>query len=411
MRTVLVVAYLFPPLGGPGVQRTLSFVRHLPTLGWRPVVLAASDDGPHWALDPSLLAKVPPEAEVHRVEETWLGELVHRGRALVPAAHRRSFDDALFVPDRQVTWLLPALRRGLAVARRQRPALIYATGAPWTNLLVGAALAHRLRCPLVLDYRDPWTDGSVFSPVSAVHQRLHRLLEAQVDRSAAWIFANSPSNELELEQSFPVSIGKTETLPNGWDEEDFSGLSLPARPEGSLVLGYAGNFYAGRPADEVLEPFAAARSLDRSLEPLRLRFFGNTGAGAAAAALGLPGVEDHGYRPLAEALAALAETDATLVTVPAGAKRGWVPQKLYQQLRLGRPVLTLAPDGDAADIARAAGQPVVAPGRPETGAALAAALRAIRDRRVPPPAPLVVAAYDRAEIARRLAETFDRLAL
>ena len=40
MKTVLGVAYYFPPGGGAGVQRTVKFVRYLPELGWRPVIVA-----------------------------------------------------------------------------------------------------------------------------------------------------------------------------------------------------------------------------------------------------------------------------------------------------------------------------------------------------------------------------------
>ena len=42
VKTVLMIAYHFPPLAGSsGIQRTLRFVQHLPALGWKPVVLTA----------------------------------------------------------------------------------------------------------------------------------------------------------------------------------------------------------------------------------------------------------------------------------------------------------------------------------------------------------------------------------
>ena len=39
MPAVLVLSYYFPPSGGSGVQRVLKFVKHLPVLGWTPVVV------------------------------------------------------------------------------------------------------------------------------------------------------------------------------------------------------------------------------------------------------------------------------------------------------------------------------------------------------------------------------------
>ena len=57
-RRVLVLAYLFPPLGGAGVQRTLKFVRYLEPLGWDATVISTrSRDYP--ARDPSLLDRDP----------------------------------------------------------------------------------------------------------------------------------------------------------------------------------------------------------------------------------------------------------------------------------------------------------------------------------------------------------------
>ena len=39
MKNVLMIAYSFPPAGGPGVQRTSKFVKYLRNYGWEPVVL------------------------------------------------------------------------------------------------------------------------------------------------------------------------------------------------------------------------------------------------------------------------------------------------------------------------------------------------------------------------------------
>lgn len=43
MKRVLIVAYYFPPSGGPGVQRVLKFVKYLPEFGWEPAVLTVAD--------------------------------------------------------------------------------------------------------------------------------------------------------------------------------------------------------------------------------------------------------------------------------------------------------------------------------------------------------------------------------
>ena len=41
MKKVLIITYLFPPVGGAGVQRTLKWTKYLPEFGWEPYVLTA----------------------------------------------------------------------------------------------------------------------------------------------------------------------------------------------------------------------------------------------------------------------------------------------------------------------------------------------------------------------------------
>src|SRR5471030_697982 len=65
-RTVLLIAYHFPPLrGSSGMQRTLRFAQHLPRFGWRPIVLsihpAAYEETAQTAGN-----EVPPDLLVHR---------------------------------------------------------------------------------------------------------------------------------------------------------------------------------------------------------------------------------------------------------------------------------------------------------------------------------------------------------
>jgi len=42
MKRLLMIAFHFPPLvGSSGIQRTISFARHLPRFGWEPLILTA----------------------------------------------------------------------------------------------------------------------------------------------------------------------------------------------------------------------------------------------------------------------------------------------------------------------------------------------------------------------------------
>lgn len=65
MKSVLVIAYYFPPSGGPGVQRVLKHIQYLREFGWNPIVLTVSN-GDFPARDESLLEKIPSDIIVER---------------------------------------------------------------------------------------------------------------------------------------------------------------------------------------------------------------------------------------------------------------------------------------------------------------------------------------------------------
>ena len=66
MPSVLMIAYHFPPLSGSsGIQRTLRFVQHLPSLGWQPLVLSA-DPRSYEQTGVDLMAEIPQGTVVRR---------------------------------------------------------------------------------------------------------------------------------------------------------------------------------------------------------------------------------------------------------------------------------------------------------------------------------------------------------
>src|SRR5262245_14009323 len=66
MKSVLMIAYFFPPDGSAGSYRPLRFVRRLSQLGWRSSVISA-DRYYHERYDVELVRQVPDETEVFRV--------------------------------------------------------------------------------------------------------------------------------------------------------------------------------------------------------------------------------------------------------------------------------------------------------------------------------------------------------
>ena len=58
-----MIAYSFPPAGGPGVQRTAKFVKYLGNYDWEPVILTRDPANIPLKMNPSL--KTSPRLKYH----------------------------------------------------------------------------------------------------------------------------------------------------------------------------------------------------------------------------------------------------------------------------------------------------------------------------------------------------------
>ena len=77
MHRVLMIAYIFPPIGGAGVQRTAKFAKYLPEFGWQPIILTVSNSSlPE--VDVSLSEELPGDLPVYRAPDVKLPHLLRR---------------------------------------------------------------------------------------------------------------------------------------------------------------------------------------------------------------------------------------------------------------------------------------------------------------------------------------------
>ena len=189
-KKILMIAYLFLPVGGIGAagsQRAPQFAKYFPAYNWNPFVLTVQEGyyESYLSLDPTLLEKIPPGVTIIKTPVfrwfSWMLELQKAvktrlsGEQLVEAmtaaqivgeqtSSNRSrsqrvkdaITDLFEIPDEEMGWIVPSLCAGFRAIKRDSLDAIYATGRPWTALVVGAILRQLTRKPLVVDFRDPW---------------------------------------------------------------------------------------------------------------------------------------------------------------------------------------------------------------------------------------------------------------
>jgi glycosyltransferase involved in cell wall biosynthesis len=247
----LVVSYVFPPVGGAGVQRVLKLVKYLPQFGVHADVLTARE--PSVPLqDQSLLADIPADTRVLRARTLEPGygakrlawQTVAEARSgAAPSLKQRAvaLGRRLLIPDPQLLWLPGAqVALGRRLLGAQPDDVVFISGPPFSQFLLAALARLRRGTALVLDYRDEWTMTSSAYEMSA-STRLNERLESMVLRRAHAVTTATEEFRETLLQRFPwLEPSRVHAIPNGYDPDDFAAAS-GSPPDDRFVLTYSGS--------------------------------------------------------------------------------------------------------------------------------------------------------------------------
>ncbi len=238
MKKVLMISYLFPPMAGGGVQRSAKFAKYLPQFGWKPHVLTTNRVSR--IQDKSLLQELSSAMEIYRTRSLEPTRILAR-----PPLRGKSFVDSwLFLPDDKIGWIPFALKAAAKIIRKEDINVVFSTSGPYTSHLIGYFLKKRFKIPWIADFRDPWsTDPDLRCP-TIIHRYAQRKLEKIVVQNAdSIITVNEPLRE-SLIRSHALPDYKVSSIPNGYDAEDFEGIT--PRAFDAFTIVYTGSFYAGR---------------------------------------------------------------------------------------------------------------------------------------------------------------------
>ncbi|MBI4530113.1 MAG: glycosyltransferase [Candidatus Latescibacteria bacterium] len=442
MRRVLVIAYLFPPLGGAGVQRTVKFVKYLPSYGWEPFVLTV-EMGTHITHDDSLLREIPEDVRVYRTKSFdpedvggWWRRVFrkndhpkHMGAstcAKVSERHRSRWKDHLshvylralpwvFIPDQKVGWFPDACRVGERVVKQHHIDLLFSTSSPVTSHLIALRLKLMSHRPWVADFRDLWVSFPERRPVTSLHGLVERAIERWIVTKADRVIANTEAAQRVFLSDYPtVAPERFITIPNGFDEEDFNGLSM-GNGMIQLTMTYTGNFYGNRNPlaffHALLQLFALQPDLRKEIT---VRLIGPEDPSLR------PLIHDHHldevvevwpYQPHRKCVEAMASSDVLLL-IDAPEFNVSVPGKVFEYLRVSRPILALVPEGATAELLRETGGATIV--HPRNVAGIVKAITDIFSRHVEQksetvPHSSVVARFERRRLTAQLSGVFNGL--
>ena len=353
-----MIAYHFPPLAGSsGIQRTLRFVQHLPSLGWQPLVLSANPRA-YEKISGDLLTDVPE------------GTVVRRAFALDTARHLQlggRYLGWMARPDRWVSWKFAAIRAGRKMIDEFQPDVIWSTYPIATAHVIAFALHHQTGIPWIADFRDPMAHAGY--PADPRTWRSYEAIEEDAVARARYSVFTTPSAAHMYQTRYPAACERIVVLENGYDEESFAAVAPPPsdkfravdsrkRP---LLLLHSGIVYPSE--RDPTQLFVALGRLKNEgvLVPtdLRIRFRACVHdeflQELAEAHDAQDFIELCPAIPYREALAEMMAVDALLV-MQASNCNAQIPAKIYEYLRAGKPILALTdPAGDTAAVLRGAG--------------------------------------------------------
>jgi glycosyltransferase involved in cell wall biosynthesis len=370
-RKVLVIAYIFPPVGGAGVQRVVKFVKHLRKHGWDPTILTVANPSVP-VIDESLTGDVPPEVQVVRAKSLEPSYAVKAAVTLervgkqsiwrcvkrLGARAVRSCASMVLQPDLQILWYPAAVAAGKKLLCAERFDAIFVTAPPYSSLLVGRALARASNLPLVADYRDEWAisnDQLENKQLGIFSRSLQRRMENRVLRTASGVVATTEASAESLRGRCREANAKAAVhcIYNGFDRDDFRHI-IPAERDSRLFrivyMGTLWNLTSVAPFKEGVKTFSETRpDLARRLEVV---FVGRRVGKQVALVEGLQQlpcrtvVQD--YLEHSKVLGYLASADAALLLLSnaSGAERV-VPAKLFEYAASGCETLAIVPQGEA----------------------------------------------------------------
>lgn len=435
----MLAAYYFPPLGGVGSQRALSFARHLPSCGWDVVVVTPERGA--YGLDPALPAddalagvrvvrtgSFEPAVLARRLRgrrtAAPAGAMVEgAGTGAVASVVRKALAASVYFPDHARGWIGPAARAIRRAARESGAAAIVSTSPPVSGHVAALRAADALGLPAVLDFRDLWTAHRDDADESS-RARRERKLERELLRDASRVTTVSEACRAWLvlrhggETAAPFRV-----LRNAHEEADFAGAP-PPRDASAFRIVHAGTLYgAKQDTTAFFRALATVRASGafgtRRVEvvlagKVDAQAVDAAGAAGCGDALVLPGFVTHD-----EAIALMRGATVNLLLTwsePGPVADGVCPGKMYEQIAARRPVLALAlPGCEAATVLAASGGALVADPRDEAG--IASALRRLADAEragdalaAVPPWTAAAARSSRKSVARELADLLASVA-
>ena len=367
MRKTLVIAYYWPPAGGPGVQRWLKFVKYLPEFGIEPIVYVP--ENPSYPLvDEKLLEEVPASIKILKqpIKEpyAWASLLSKKNTKTISSGIIKEKDPSFiekvllwirgnfFIPDARKLWMKPSISYLARVIADEGIETIITTGPPHSLHLIGLGLKKKYNVQWIADFRDPWTSIGYHKKLRLTKssQQKHKALERGVLLRADKIVVTSNTTKSEFEAITPKPI---KVITNGFDDE-----LKPVQLDSKFTISHIGSLLTGRNPLGFWQALQELISEDETFKnAVQLQLAGVVGEEVLQSIKDFvltDYVKQMGYLSHDKVLETQQKSQLLLLLeIDSEETKGIIPGKLFEYFNAKRPILAIGPKGwEAGELVR-----------------------------------------------------------
>ncbi|NQT65925.1 MAG: glycosyltransferase [FCB group bacterium] len=352
MKSVLIIAYYFPPLGGSGVQRTLKFVKYLQEFNYRPIVLSPNPKLiRHLVHDYTLVDEIPKETKIYNtfiLDLNWIFKILY-GFKLKKVVN--FLNGNLLFPDYQIQWIPFAKLKIKKIMKKEKIDIVYITSPPYSTQLLGNWIKSRYNLPIVSDFRDPFTFN--FQKKKEIFFRKCFDLEEKLLTNTDYIIANTSLNKKKYIEEFNINQKKITIITNGFDNEDFSTNEIINKtPNKPIIFSHIGQFYGEYNAKPFLN---AINKIKNKIEHIEFRFIGKITPNdkKIIKKYKLTNIKLIDYCSHQRAMQYNKESDFLVLILANEEWDYWIPGKTYEYINSNKKILAVVPEnGSCAEIIR-----------------------------------------------------------
>ena len=387
LNKVLMISYPFPPLMKSGSFRPAKFVKYLPQNNWQPIVITVIPtlNDP---MDDTLTKSLPNDLQVIRIHAPhprpmerifdWYKRLRDddspQKSQNEPASNE---DDLSFIArifriiqkliitplsivqyppiDHALYWSLRIIPVARKIIIENDVKLVFTTSPPFSSLITGLILKKITGVPWVADFRDPWTTEKLRYGSKGWRLSVDRFIERYTLRRANCVIGVTPNwvKDLQHLAGEHHTTNKYFLITNGYDESDFANRTLPnLEIEPEVRISHIGSMYQG--GIEVLLN-GLSNIAPSALSRLRIELIGYLHPHDLDKLTDANHLENISYQPQRitheQSLDLMRNSHVLLLSLPFD----YFPGKVFEYMRVGRPVLAIAHNSEIAKLINKSG--------------------------------------------------------